>query len=66
MLKNKRKNKEFVGQRQQYRRVLEAVNSVNNEFAAVFNRSPNINNSTDTLNITYNVFIVHVIHVILM
>jgi len=55
MLKNKRKNKEFVGQRQQYRRVLEAVNSVNNEFAAVSNRPSNINNSTDTLNITYNV-----------
>jgi len=55
MLKNKRKSKEFVGQRQQYRRVLEAINNVNNQFAAVSNRPSNINNSTDMLNITYNI-----------
>jgi len=55
MLKNKHKSKEFVGQRQQYRRILKVVNSVNNQFAAVSNRPSNINNSTDTLNITYNV-----------
>lgn len=44
----KRQRKEFVGRRQQYRRVQEAVN---NQFAAISNKTPNINNLTDMSNV---------------